>query len=67
MKKRKQILLKIWPYALCVLAGLIFFLTSIQLTDNFKGLILNIAAAFFAIPFLYLISLLSQRLIFKSV
>jgi hypothetical protein len=61
MKKRKQIFLKVWPYASCVFAGLMFFLASIQLTADYKGLFLNIAAAFLAIPFLYLIYELAQK------
>jgi len=61
MKKRKQIFLKVWPYASCVFAGLMFFLASIQLTEDYKGLFLNIAAAFLAIPFLYLIYELAQK------
>jgi len=44
-----------------VLAGLIFFLGSIRLAEDFKGLFLNIAAAFLAIPFLYLIYELAQK------
>ena len=58
---RKQIFLKVWPYASCVFAGIMFFLVSIQLTDDYKGLFLNIAAAFLAIPFLYLIYELAQK------
>ena len=61
MKNRKQIFLKVWPYASCVFAGLMFFLASIQLTADYKGLFLNIAAAFLAIPFLYLIYELAQK------
>jgi hypothetical protein len=61
MKRRKQIFLKVWPYASCVFAGLMFFLASIQLTADYKGLFLNIAAAFLAIPFLYLIYELAQK------
>jgi len=61
MKKSKQIFLKVWPYASCVFAGLMFFLASIQLTADYKGLFLNIAAAFLAIPFLYLIYELAQK------
>ena len=38
-----------------------FFLASIQLTADYKGLFLNIAAAFLAIPFLYLIYELAQK------
>lgn len=61
MKKHRQIVLRTWPYLSCILAGLILFLVGIRLGEDFKGLFLNLAAAFFAIPFLYLIYELAQK------
>jgi hypothetical protein len=61
MKKHRQIVLRVWPYLSCILAGLILFLVGIRLAEDFKGLFLNMAAAFFVIPFLYLIYELARK------
>ena len=61
MKKHRQIVLRVWPYLSCILAGLILFLIAVRLAEDFKGLFLNIAAAFFVIPFLYLIYELARK------
>jgi hypothetical protein len=61
MKNHKQFFLKIWPYASCVVAGILFFTVGVSLADDLKGLMVNIAAAFLAIPSLYLIYELAQK------
>jgi len=50
----KKTLFKVFPYFASILAGLLFYFIGIKLGENFKGLLINISAAFFAIPFIYL-------------
>ncbi len=57
----KRILLIIAPYSACLIAGLALYAIGIKLAEDLKALVLNIAAAFLAIPFLYLIYELTQK------
>jgi len=57
----KRLFLKIWPYAACLIAGYLFYNVGIKMGGDAKGLIHNIAAAFIAIPCLYVIYELAQR------
>ena len=55
-----KILLKILPYFASLLTGIIFYWISLCQTDNLSSLLVNIASAFIAIPFLYFIYELSK-------
>jgi len=55
-----KIFLKILPYFTSLLTGIIFYWISLSQTDNFSWLLVNIASAFIAIPFLYFIYELSK-------
>lgn len=57
----KRILLNIAPYSACLMVGLFLYTIGTKLAEDLKALVLNIAAAFLAIPFLYLIYELTQR------
>ncbi len=50
----KKTLLKILPYFVSVVVALLFYFTGLKLSENIRGLFINIAAAFFAIPLIYL-------------
>jgi len=50
----KKIVLKVIPYATCIIVGFLLFAWSLSLKENWKGLLINIAAALLAIPLLYL-------------
>jgi len=45
---------KALPFVASIIAGLLFYLLSCQLSSNLKDLFINISAAFFAIPSLFL-------------
>ncbi len=49
----KRFLIKISPYVVAFLAGLIFFMSATKYITSFHDLLINISAAFFAIPLLY--------------
>jgi len=51
----KRISLKILPYLIAFIFGLILFTFAINLDENLKSLLINISSAFIAIPLLYLI------------
>lgn len=55
-----KILLRILPYLASILAGMLFYWISLCQTDNLSSLLVNIASAFIAIPFIYLIYELSK-------
>lgn len=57
----KKTLFKVLPYFASILAGFLFYLIGIKLSENFKGLFINISAAFFAIPFIYLFYQTAQK------
>jgi len=58
----KKTLLKILPYFVSILVALLFYFTGLQLSENIRGLFINIAAAFFAIPLIYLFYQVAQNL-----
>lgn len=60
MKTRKTFL-RVLPYLTSILAGLLFYLIGIRLSENFKGLFVSISAAFLAIPFIYLFYQVAQK------
>lgn len=60
MKIRKTFL-RVFPYLTSILAGLLFYLIGIRLSENFKGLFVSISAAFLAIPFIYLFYQVAQK------
>lgn len=51
----KKILLKILPYLIALIFGVILYVIAINSDDNLKSLLINISSAFIAIPLLYLI------------
>ena len=55
MNKIAKLLLRIAPYSACLIAGLVLYVIGTKLAEDLKALVLNIAAAFVAIPLLYLI------------
>jgi hypothetical protein len=61
MNKIEKFLLQIAPYVACLITGLILYIVGTKLIEDLKALLLNIAAAFIAIPFLYLIYELTQK------
>lgn len=61
MNKSNKVLIKIWPYVACIVAGSIFSVVATKLDGDLKGLTLSISAALFAIPFLYVIYELAQK------
>jgi hypothetical protein len=56
-----KLLFRIAPYSACLIAGLVLYVIGTKLAENLKALVLNIAAAFVAIPFLYLIYEQTQK------
>ena len=58
----KKTLLKILPYFVSILVALLFYFTGLQLSENIRDLFINIAAAFFAIPLIYLFYQVSRNL-----
>lgn len=50
----KKVGLQLLPYAASILAGFIFFIVGLNLSESIKDLFINIGATFFAIPFIYL-------------
>jgi len=60
------VLLRFVPYVVAILVGLGIFLLAGFLDGNIKGLLINISAAFFAIPLLYLFYQLIQNSIHKK-
>ena len=66
----RRLLLKILPYCASILSGLLFLFIGLELNQDLKGLFISIAAAFFAIPLIYLFyqqtSNLSQRKLNKE-
>ncbi len=50
----KKIILKLTPYAASIITGILLFTWGLSLNENWKVLLINIAAAFLAIPLLYL-------------
>jgi hypothetical protein len=61
MNKITKLLLRIAPYCTCLIAGLVLYVMGTKLAEDLKALLLNVAAAFVAIPFLYLIYELTQK------
>ncbi len=61
MNKITKILLHLTPYGACLIAGLILYAIGTGLSEDLKALVLNITAAFVAIPFLYLIYELTRK------
>lgn len=55
-----KIVLKTLPYLASFLTGIFFYWLSLYRTDNLSSLLINIASAFIAIPFLYFIYELSK-------
>ena len=53
MRTRKN-LLKISPYLVSILAGLLFWFIGLKLSGDIKSLFIGLTAAFFAIPIIYL-------------
>ncbi len=62
MNKATKILLRIAPYSACLIAGLVLYLIGTKLDEDLKGLMLNVAAAFVAIPLLYLVYDVTRKL-----
>jgi len=62
MNKATKILLRIAPYSACLIAGLVLYLIGTKLDQDLKGLMLNVAAAFVAIPLLYLVYDVTRKL-----
>lgn len=56
----KRLVLKIWPYLACAIAGLGTYHWAKSLEGTLHSLVVNISAAFFAIPCLYLVYELSK-------
>jgi len=54
-------LLKISPYFVSILVGVLLCLIGLKLSGDFKGLFINISAAFFAIPLIYLFYQIAQN------
>jgi len=50
----KRLLLKVLPYCASILSGFLFLYIGLVISQDFRGLFVNIAAAFFAIPLIYL-------------
>jgi hypothetical protein len=53
-RELKKSFYKELPFVASIIAGLLFYLLSYQLSSNLKDLFINISAAFFAIPLLFL-------------
>lgn len=51
----RKLFLKLLPYVASIVAGILFYIIGIQLTDNIKDLFIGVSATFITIPFLYLI------------
>lgn len=60
MDRRKW--LRVLPYIVSVLAGLLFLRIGLELNQDIRGLFTSISAAFFAIPLIYLFYQLTQNL-----
>jgi len=60
MNRRKW--LRVLPYFVSILAGLLFLYIGLELNQDIKGLFTSISAAFFAIPLLYLFYQMAQNL-----
>ena len=50
----RRLLLKIFPYCASIISGLLFLFIGLEFNQNLKSLFISIAAAFFAIPLIYL-------------
>lgn len=61
MKINKN-LLKASPYFAAIIVGLIFYFFGQNLSENIKALFINISAAFFAIPLIYLFFQVAQNI-----
>jgi hypothetical protein len=57
----KKLFIKSWPYLTSLIAGLSIFLIGIKLHEDYKNLVINIAATLLAIPILFLIYELAKR------
>lgn len=51
----KRLLLKSWPYLTSLISGIALFFIAVSLKEDYKGLLINIAATLLAIPLLFLI------------
>ncbi|MBI4267966.1 MAG: hypothetical protein HY662_04190 [Chloroflexi bacterium] len=58
----KKTLLKVAPYFVSIMVAFIFYFTGLRLSENIRSLFINIAAAFFAIPLIYLSYQVTQNL-----
>lgn len=56
-----KIIFRIFPYFICAVAGITFFIVGKELNGDLKGLVHGIAGAFLSIPVLYLIYELSRE------
>jgi len=56
-----RLFFKIWPYCACLIAGYLLYSVGIIMDGDTKVLVQNIAAAFVAIPCLYVIYEVAQR------
>ena len=56
-----RLFLKIWPYTAALVTGYLLYIVGNNMVGDAKGLVHNIAAAFVAIPCLYVIYELAQR------
>ena len=61
MNRITKVLLHVAPYGACLITGLILYTIGAGLSKDLNALVLNITAAFVAIPFLYLIYELSRK------
>ena len=51
----KRLLIKSWPYLTSLISGIVLFFIAVFLKEDYKGLLINIAATLLAIPLLFLI------------
>jgi hypothetical protein len=51
----KRLLIKSWPYLTSFTSGILLFLISLRLQEDFKGLLINVSATLLAVPLLFLI------------
>ena len=60
--KINKYLLKVTPYLISILVGLVLYFIGLNLSENIRVLFTSLSAAFFAIPLIYLFYQVAQNL-----
>ena len=55
MVKIKKIVIRTWPYIICVITGYLSFYLSSVVDQKYQDLLINISATLFAVPILFLV------------